>query len=263
MDSPYIAQYKPTLFIGGFWLDDAKGIEFQISDPKEPLYGFRDVNFRSVARGQTLVHGILDLNFRFKGYLPLVLARLQQMNTNRGLQDLTAQLGAGVPSTIENPQSNFDLTTRHIIHREEQGNDFRNGAIDPRKISATQYKALLETPHLQFDIPKFTRLSNALKDTYWNDPEDIHTVSDRIIANGRRPRIGEWPSAQEIPRAFDITVVYQHPDPANIEDEQDEALVEVIRDVHIMSQSKIIMNAVPGGGDNIIERYQFIAKDVE
>ena len=188
-DSPYIPQYKPTIFIGGFWLDDARGIEFQVSDPKEPLYGFRDVQFRQVARGQTVVHGILDLNFRFKGYLSLALARLEE---------------------IANPEGEVDIQT---LLQSEQGNDFRNGAIDPRDISAQAWRDLLENPHKEFDIPRFVRLSDALKEQYWDDPADLITVADRVKGGGIRPRAGEWPSQDEVPKGFDMTIVYQHPDP--------------------------------------------------
>lgn len=240
-NSPYIAQYAPTIFLGGFWLDDARGIEFQISDPKEPLYGFRDVQFRSVARGQTVVHGVLDLNFRFKGYLSLALAKIRTADPQRDRPSLTDAL----------------------IREEAEGNDFRNGAIDPRDISSQAWRDLLETPHEEFDIPRFTRLSDALKEQFWDDPSDFSTVADRINGGGARARAGEWPDSEELPKPFDLTVVYQHPDPSSIEDEQDEMLVEIIKDVHIMSQSKIIINAVPGGGEAIVERYQFIARDVE
>jgi hypothetical protein len=265
-DSPYIAQYQATIFIGGFWVDDARGIEFQISDPKEPLFGFRDVNFSSVARGQTMVHGVLDLNFRFKGYLPLVLARLNRLGFNKRILDAAGgDLSAPVPllgSAFGQTVGEVASTTREHIYHEEQGNDFRNANIDPRDFTSDKWKDMLEKPHQEFDIPKFTRMSDALKEVYWDDRRDMQTVADDIAAGGSRPRIGEWPNTEEIPTGFDMTIVYMHPDPSMIDNEQDAALIETIKDVHIMAQSKIIMNAVPGGGENIIERYQFIAKDV-
>lgn len=251
--SPYIAQYAPTIFLGGFWLDDARGIEFQISDPKEPLYGFRDVQFRSVARGQTVVHGILDLNFRFKGYLSLALARGARPK---------------IPSFFETEgtlSEKLDIDERRLEAEREEGNDFRNGVIDPRDLSAAAWRSLLEKPHEEFDISRFVRLSDAMKEEFWDDPTDLSTVRDSIIdgtIQQNRVRAGEWPNPEEVPHGFDLTVVYEHPDPSNIENEQDESLVETIKDVHIMSQSKIIINAVPGGGEAVVERYQFIARDV-
>lgn len=235
-DRAYISTDSATLFIGGFWLDDAHGLEYQIADPKEPLYGYRSRQFDDIAEGQTIVHGMLDINFRFKGYLALVLARLQ--NLERIIKD-AGDLG--------------DDPLRAALFALQNDNDFRTSGIDPAGLSAAARASLLTTPHREFDIRSFRRLAQAMQDDLWTDNRFTGRQS-QVKLTGVRP--GAWPDG------FDLDIVYQQTNPTDNLREQDNALVERLKGVHIVGQSKILINAVPGGGEAVIERYQFLAKEV-
>jgi hypothetical protein len=244
-DRPYVAQDQPTIFIGGYWLDDAQGIEFQAQDPKEPLYGFRDTHFRSVARGQTLIHGMLDINFRYKNYLTTVLSTLAALDVS--------------PTGGEFSPDKEQLKRLSLV---DQKNDLRTTNLDPRSMSTLTYIKLLETPHTQFNIKEFTRLSDAVKSTFWDKlPTDDPVQRSRQSLAKTRP--GEWPDPTKVPVPFDLTIVYLGADPNDPTAELDGTLVETLKGVYIVSDGKRMANEVPGGGDVIIERYQFIAQTIE
>lgn len=255
MNYPYIAQGQPVVFIGGFWIDDAQACEWQDSAPKEPLYGFRDVQYREVAHGQELVHGVLDLNFRYKGYLTLALARLTTLG--RRIEKALEE-GISIPGIEGGARSEFQATApyrlQQIIHSLREPNIFQSAGIDPRRMSLQERRDMLEKSFQQFDIETFTRLSDAMADDLWTDGRDLLGV----------PYVEEVrPTALRWPLGFDMSVVYDQPDPLDVSRSQDPARVELIRDVHFVGQSKIIANTVPGGGRAVIERYQFLARTVE
>lgn len=246
-DRSYVASYKPTVFIGGYWVDDAQSCEWQATKPKEPLYGFRDVDFREVAEGQRLVHGILDLNFRYKGYLSLALARLANLTPDRRvIQDIESSEGDG-PSAPRR--------LRDIIHAATSGgNDFATARIDPLILEPEARRQFLEKSFQEFDIETFTKLSQALRDDLWDT-----TVDELGLPHVESAR----PSPVDWPYPFDMSVVYDPPDPLNPRQNQDPARVEILRECHLVGVSKMITNTVPGGARAVVERYQFIARKVE
>jgi hypothetical protein len=219
MDTPYISQHQPLVFIKGYWLDDAQSCEWQVSDPREPLYGYADQLFRDVAEGQTLVHGMLDINFRWKGYLHAALTEIDS-------QTLDFRSG---------------------------GDTFDQAGIDPRRVPVAGYRAYLEKAYQEFDIPGFQRLSRGVQAEFW-DPAQQEDRPNFQGSLARRPA--------RYPNPFDLTIVFDPSDPADAQKRLDPQRVETIRGVRIMAQSKMIVNAVPGGGQALIERYQFIAQDV-
>jgi hypothetical protein len=242
---PYVSTDSATIFIAGFWLDDAKGIEWQVQDPKQPLYGYRSFQFDDVAMGQTLVHGMLDLNFRYKGYLAMVLARLQDLklrNTNlfQGLEDDTGVEGA----------------YRQLLQQREQQNDFRSQGIDPRKIAPADYGALLATPHQQFNVNGFNRLAEAMREEFWDEGSQ-EALNQAQLALNQRPRAGTF-NLEEL----DLKIAYKQTDPTDALDNEDSGMTYTLKGVRFVSQSQVLTNNVPGGGEPIIERYQFIAREI-
>jgi hypothetical protein len=233
----YYSTHEATLFIGGFWVDDAQAIQWQVADPKEPLYGFRDVFFRDLARGQTIVHGALDINFRFRGYLSNLI---EQFSTLRS---------AG----IDPNKSITDAEFAEIQHAMTAGNDFLNQDLDPRGISASDMLDLLQKPFRKHEMAKFRKLAKAAKETFHGEID---------------PTLGIEASSQDLPRpglydkGIDIHVIYEDPEESNAQAEIDPARTRVIQDVHFVAESQVLMNAVPGGGEPVVERYQFIAKNV-
>jgi len=162
---------------------------------------------------------MLDINFRWKGYLHAALTQIDKQ---------TLDFKAG-------------------------GDTFDQAAIDPRRIPVAGYQAYLEKSFQEYDIPGFQRLSRGVQSEFW----DAEREEDRPTFRGslaRRPA--------RYPNPFDLTIVFDPSDPSDSQKRLDPQRVETIRGVRIMAQSKMIVNAVPGGGQALVERYQFIAQDV-
>jgi len=233
----YYSTHEATLFIGGFWVDDAQAIQWQVADPKEPLYGFRDVFFRDIARGQTVVHGALDINFRFRGYLSNLI---EQFSTLRS---------AGIDPNKSISNEEF----ARIMHALSNGNDFLNHDLDPRGISSENMLDMLQKPFRKQEMSRFRELAKAAKETFHGEID---------------PTLGIEASSQTLPRpglydkGIDIHIIFEDPEESNHLAEIDSARTRVIQDVHFVAESQVLMNSVPGGGEPVIERYQFIAKNV-
>lgn len=234
----YISTDEATLHIGQFWIDDARGIELMVSDPKEPLYGYADPQFTTVARGQTIVHGALDINFRMKGYLFLALSRLESIDA----------IAASVGDVSEDP-------VRKILYALQNRNELGDLGLDPAALSKEQRQTLLERPFEAFDLKGFKRIGDALKADIWRR-EEVLAPSLVELAQSVRPRAARFSDP------FELKIVYDRVDPSDVLASQDHVLVERVLDIHFVGQSKIIMNNVPGGGEPLVERYQFIARDV-
>ena len=233
----YISTNAATLYINGWWLDDAVGIQYQVQDPKEPLYGYRDYLFRDVAVGNTIVHGMVDINFRYRGYFSILLSRIETLD---------AKLQEAKRSGDEELFGEFNALKNALNPR----NNIRAAAIDPRSWSTEERAALLESPADTFDLRNFRRLAKAMQEDFWQ----TRAYSDRIEQTAtERNRVGTWPDG------FDISIVYNQDGTAQT---LDPALEEKITNVRIVGQSKILQNNVPGGGEPLVERYQFIAKNV-
>ena len=245
----YIAQYQPTVFLGGFWLDDCQSLEYQYGTPKEPLYGFRDTEFRHIARGQRIVHGMLDINFRHKGYLALAISQLSNLDRFVKTQFFTQN---------RNPSNGGVLTVREVLHALTESNEFGDGAITTAILDADARESLLTQAFERFDLNGFTRLSDALREDLWDGfAEPIADPLSKESVQKNRPSPGAWPLG------FNLTVVYDQQDPGDPQQAQEPTMVETVTDVHIVAQSKQITNQVPGGGHAITERYQFIARSIE
>lgn len=236
----YISTDSAVLFTKGWWIDDAVGIQYQAMDPKEPLFGYRSKRWDDVADGNIMVHGMLDINFRYKGYLTILLA---------GVGSLRARLKKAREEGDTQVLGEYGAFQRALNPQ----NNLRQAAIDPTTFTATQRAQLLEASVEEFDLRRFRRLAKAMQEDFWK--RNIH--NSRIEkAQAERNRVGTYPDG------FDIDVVFAQNEIDDLTKDQDPALVEHLIDVRIVGQSKILQNTVPGGGEPLIERYQFIAKDV-
>lgn len=245
LDAHYISTDSATFFVNEWWLDDAAGLQFQVQDPKEPLYGFRDKHWRDIAEGNIIVHGMLDINFRFKGYLTLLLANLEGLEVRLKLDRANRVAGEG---TFEDDYHDF----RRALNPE---NNLRQAAIDPRTFTEESRAALLESSAEQFDLRRFRRLAKAMQEDFWR--QDVFLFGNRIEQmEAERHRAGTWPDG------FNLKIVYQNTHPDDSSKDQDPGLVQTLLNVRIVGESKILQNNVPGGGEPLMERYQFIARDV-
>lgn len=245
-DRHYISTDSAAIFIRGWWVDDAVGIQYQVQDPKEPLYGYRRKNWTDVAEGNVIVHGMLDINFRYKGYLLFLLSQVGSLKDRvRSAEEQDAQ-GLGGTKALEG-YNNFKRAL-------EPDNNFIAAGIDPRQITAENRKKLLEASVEDFDLARFRRLAGALQEDIWN-AQPYQTRFEKVRSERNRP--GLWPDG------FDLDIVFQQNAVDDLELAQDPGLVEKLIDVRIVGQSKILQNTVPGGGEPLIERYQFIAQNLK
>ena len=237
----YVSTDSATLFIKGWWVDDACAIQYQVADPKEPLFGFRDKRWRDVAEGNIMVHGMLDINFRYKGYLTFLLSNLDFLE-------------AKIKKARETGGDNVLGEYSDFLRGLNPDNNLRDAGLDGTDFTVEQRKKFLESSAEDFDLRKFRRLANAMKEDYW---DKVPYPDRKTQAANERLRAGTWPDG------FDIDVVFAQNEVDDITKDQDPGLVETLVDVRIVGQSKIIQNTVPGGGEPLLERYQFIAKDVK
>ncbi len=238
----YVSTDSATLFVKGWWIDDAAAIQYQVMDPKEPLFGYRDKHWRTVAEGNVMVHGALDINFRYKGYLTFLLANLEFLQTRI---ELARTFDEG---NVLGDYANF-------LYGLNPDNNLRQVGLDVTDLTAEQRAAILESSVEDFDLRKFRRLGNAMKEDFWRtNVSQYDSRADQQAA--QRKRVGTWPDG------FDIDIVFAQNEVDDLTKNQDPGLVERLVDVRIIGQSKILQNSVPGGGEPLIERYQFIAKDV-
>lgn len=238
----YVSTDSATLFIKGWWLDDAAAIQYQVADPKEPLFGYRDKLWRDVAEGNTMVHGMLDINFRYKGYLTFLLA---------SLDDLKARLEA---AKKKRGTSKALGEYADFLHALNPDNNLRQVGLDPTDLTASQRAAMLTASVDDFDLRKFRRLANAMQEDFW---QNLPYVDRKEKVSVERNRPGTWPDG------FDIDIVFAQNEVDDLTKDQDPGLVERLIGVRIVGQSKVLQNTVPGGGEPLIERYQFIAQNVE
>ena len=64
-----------AIFLNGFHVEMAYGLQWKDNIPKVPIYGYNDYEYTKVARGKGMVQGMLILNFVYPGYLTAVLGR--------------------------------------------------------------------------------------------------------------------------------------------------------------------------------------------
>jgi hypothetical protein len=62
-----------AIFINGFHVEQAYQLQYKESSNKIPIYGYNNYTYSKIARGKTLVQGILVINFISPNYLTRVL----------------------------------------------------------------------------------------------------------------------------------------------------------------------------------------------
>lgn len=237
----YWCPAQVRLFIDDIWIDDACAVQYSISDMKVPKYGYNDVRFRTVARGQTLVQGRLSINFRYNGYLRSVM--MDQIRRRRDLDVLDNQ------SRLMKLAKN--QLTPHILEYEGQA------VLEWMSEVAASY-----------DRDKRQSVFEYLQDHWWGsapsqDPsmEDQAggALSDSDVVTRDKDALQALQRAGLITGGVNIIMVYGD-DPVNV---MDPALIKVIQDVHFIGESQIVDIEAPSGGQNIREVYNFFAKDVQ
>lgn len=74
--NPYFSGSQAKLWIGDIWLDEVVDIAFNENEAKVPVYGYASRYYDTIARGRSLVNGAFTINYKFNGWLNLILDRL-------------------------------------------------------------------------------------------------------------------------------------------------------------------------------------------
>jgi len=258
MATVHFTPSQVRLILNGYIIDEAHGIDYDIMDERTPLFGFRDRTFADISVGRTLVYGNLYINFVYKGYLLQAIAHTK--NIRHALP-----FGAN----FETPVSYSQL----IMDALGENDELRSAGIpdsvvkDPVKI-----RALLANTFEKQDVKNFNEVAKATQDEFWrtnkrNNSQSIETVTKnkvteqafrKAVASGRS---GDYPKNMLVARPgslttpFDLTIAYGM--------EADNPMYnEVIQDVYIKGQSKVIRASVAGAEDILLERYQFVARTI-
>lgn len=250
----YFTAGQAKLLLGGYVLDDAHSINVEVQDSKTPVYGFRSETFDAIMFGRTIVYGVLDINFRYKGYLFQTIARSTTAQENIGdldlYVDMTVEIESELLSTWLDPNDLFDA-------------DAKAEALS--NAAASSY-----TQH-------YEAMKSAIKDDMWGrtkDPEGTSDIESKIKDKDYRKRLlnainkggdqartrfsnrAMLARAGVMPDPIQLTILYgsSYKRPQHI---------ETPRDVYFMSQSKVVSAAVNMSDSPLLERYQFIARTID
>lgn len=243
------------LLVNGYIVEEAHGIDYEVTDEKTPLYGFRDRNYADMAIGRTLVYGSLYVNFVYKGYLLQAIAQMV------------------VPGIDEK-----DMMLA-VDKMDRNNNQFRSAGLDPRELyRSDEIAELLSGPAERLDVDGFDEVASAVKGSFgWGkkkkgpselpedmiktreDHEDLYDnlARDRVPPKGPRLFPNEALLARPgvLTKPFDMKIAYgpQVDNPM---------YMETIKGVYFRGQSKIVRASVAGAEDVLLERYQFLAKSI-
>jgi len=132
-------------------VDEAHTINFEISDDRTPIYGFRSETFDAMSFGRTLVYGTLDIHFIYKGYLMQAIA--QKMNHSP----------AGIGWLAEERTSAAWYEKSQMLTL----------GLDPNKLFDADAKAeFLSKSAEDFNLAEFDVRRDAIQDDIWSRASD-------------------------------------------------------------------------------------------
>jgi hypothetical protein len=111
-----ISQYKTFYYSGGqaqiyiddIFLDEVVGLSFSTITNKTPLYAYSSVYYDTVARGNILISGSLEINFVHSDYLAIIARdlsdRLQKMGINSPFVNIANEFYPLLDPSSEGPK---------------------------------------------------------------------------------------------------------------------------------------------------------------
>lgn len=78
--SEYYSAADVKIFLGDIWVEDAIMISYSMDEKILPIFGYASYTYDAVARGQRIVNGSLDINFKNSGYLLEVLENAEAID---------------------------------------------------------------------------------------------------------------------------------------------------------------------------------------
>lgn len=199
-DMEYYESSQCFIYIGDVWIDEITGIQYNVSQPKTPLYGYASQLFDATAAGHVIVQGGFTINYKEQGYLWAVLRRWHQIDAQTAYADkksgaakgkeralLRNVMGSSSSSTGGRPVvgSNGTKISRASIERVIQGDL-------PKTERYKFYNSLAGYATTQVNSPKdkvFEDIVEAFEDEVWktgNNQDLIEQVrrTDNNIFDG-------------------------------------------------------------------------------
>lgn len=223
-DNPYYSPSQVSLFVNGYHIDDAVGIQWNIVDDKTPVFGYADRFMRTTMTGKSIVQGSLEIHFRFHGYLTNVIETIQTEDP----------LG---------PKAYFDWRkSTHKNNVDENMELFKRTYAPDQKAAEI---ANLFAPLAGLTLDSTPRdVFQSIKNTFWSptDPLTSHPAKERPGLH---------------PKSFDILVSY-----GGAATEYNRLVNMLIEGVRIVGQSTVISADVPEAGAPLREAYSFVARTI-
>lgn len=267
-DLDYFSGSQCFLYIGDVWVDEITSLQYQITQNKQPLYGYASQLFDATAAGQVLVQGSFSINFKEQGYLWAVLRRYFQVSSIdtkiAGAPDAQSNLLSPSRKAVQQKRLSGleEIVSATDTRRPTIGNGTTTSSQGTRFSTAPierlvaggltideeyqMYGGIAGYATFDTDSPQdalFEDLMEVFEDQIWkgdgpNNPE----LLDQI----RRPD-------NNIFDGFDMYVVF-----GNYLNERANHTVQKIIGVRLTSQGKVVQV----GGQPIQEEYSFIARSV-
>lgn len=228
------------LFINGYHVDDAAGIQYRVTDTKNPIYGYNDVEWRTIVRGRSIVQGSLEINYLYPGYLTDAIQAAGDLSVEAVAENIA------LIKHIKSAETTFDLY-RDI-----------DAPIEKAKVVKDVVSKLLDA-----GVTSKVAIAGAARyraRKYLEELKDIYWAQDRTIGNRSQPvpRPGNATPSASMPSGFAIVVRYGN---SSIMGKRMSTAL-LIEDVNIDTQSQIISADVPDGGAPIREAYSFVARRI-
>lgn len=141
----YYSGSQVTVFIEDVWVDDAASYQINISQAKQPIYGYGSQYYDFVAQGKVLVQGQLTINYKDPNYLWIILAN-KSAQKRRAALEIKEQRRRQINSTT------FDASNSEGLVRRLQNNSSSDR--------------------------DFKEISELFEETYWNRPARNPIIDD-------------------------------------------------------------------------------------
>lgn len=224
-ENPYYSPSQVKILIGDYVVDDAISIQWNVQDQRIPIYGYNDRKYRTTVAGRSIVQGMLEINFRFFGYLTWAM---QQIKEDADILETASDVA--LVKHLNNKDESLK-TFKNYAGLEEKASHIANSFADSLK-AKTKNRSSAFVPGAYFD---------KLKDLHWKRESQVAF---------QRPG--------ELDTSCNIIVQY-----GNVINETNPLTSLLIRDVQFVGQSTAISAEVPDGGMPVREAYPFLARSVE
>ena len=225
-DARYYSGVQTSIWFGDIWVDDITAISWSYNQEKRPIYGYASQYFDAVAKGQVLVQGQMQINFREKGYLSYIVKNLPRIQKD-----------------IRKYQTEDEAKKTFKALRPFISKQLKQGTFNERTLQEIA------------DLPKsesFWEIAATYENAIWGDLEDQD-----------RERFDTPDIAQQdaMPNGFNILVTY-----GDIQAAEARSVNELLKStskslvgVHLLGSSQVIES----NGEPVRETYSFMARDMD